>query len=215
MLKLILIRHGRTLWNSTGRFQGQSDTELSEEGLSQAEKLAENFPVDHVDAVFSSPLQRAFITGKLIADKYNAPITKDDRLSEVNFGAWEGLSYEQISAKWGDNLEYMFERPDIATIPEGETFPHVQSRAIEAISEIIAANKNKDTTIAITAHGGVLRTILAYFLHMPLRYMWDLRQDNTAVNIITFYDDNKYNIELINGTAHLSVAQLPKLGRCS
>ena len=49
MTKLILIRHGRTLWNSSGKFQGQSDIELSQEGISQAEKLAENFPVTHID----------------------------------------------------------------------------------------------------------------------------------------------------------------------
>lgn len=67
MTKLILIRHGRTLWNSSGKFQGQSDIELSQEGISQAEKLAENFPVTHIDKVYSSNLKRAYITGEIIA----------------------------------------------------------------------------------------------------------------------------------------------------
>lgn len=213
MIKLILIRHGRTLWNSSGRFQGQSDIELSEEGLAQAKKLAENFPVDHVDVVYSSPLQRAFITGKLIADKFNAPINTDTRLQEISFGAWEGLTYEQISAKWGKELENMFERPDLTTIPDGESYVQVQNRAIATVEDIIA--KNQDKIVAITAHGGVLRTLVAHFLHMPLRYIWTLRQDNTAVNIITFYENSKCNVELVNGTAHLSVSQLPKLGRFS
>ena len=77
MTKLILIRHGRTLWNSSGKFQGQSDIELSQEGVSQAEKLAENFPVTHIDRVYSSNLKRAYITGEIIAKKFNVPIIKD------------------------------------------------------------------------------------------------------------------------------------------
>ena len=217
MIKLILIRHGRTLWNSSGRFQGQSDIELSKEGLIQAEKLAENFPVDHVDRVYSSPLKRAFVTGKLIADKFNAPIIADENFREITFGKWEGLTYEQISQNWGEELQFMFDRPDMAKIPEGESFTQVQNRAVVGLEKVIkkAMKKDEDTVIAITAHGGILRTMLAYFLHMPLQYMWSLRQDNTAVNIITYYEKNKYSVELINSTAHLSTAQLPKLGRFS
>ncbi len=213
MIKIIFVRHGRTLWNSTGRYQGQSDIELSEEGICQAKKLAQNFPVDNIDVVYSSPLKRAYNTGKLIADKFKVPIFADDRFREINFGDWEGLTYDQISAKWGNKLDYMFEHPDIAEIPNGESFVQVQKRAIEGVKEILQSNEGK--TVVITAHGGVLRTILAHYLYMPLRYIWSLRQDNTAVNIITYYENNKHNVELINSTAHLSITQLPKLGRFS
>lgn len=212
MTKLILIRHGRTLWNSSGKFQGQSDIELSQEGISQAEKLAENFPVTHIDRVYSSNLKRAYITGEIIAKKFNVPIIKDKRLCEVSFGSWEGLTYDEIHKKWPNEIETMFSTPDVLTMPEGESFAQVQKRGVEALLDIV--NKHPDETIAITAHGGILRTLLAYALHMPLRYIWTLRQDNTAVNIVTFYGD-KINVELLNSTAHLSLTQLPKLGRFS
>ena len=212
MTKLILIRHGRTLWNSSGKFQGQSDIELSQEGISQAEKLAENFPVTHIDRVYSSNLKRAYITGEIIAKKFNVPIIKDKRLCEVSFGSWEGLTYDEIHEKWPNEIETMFSTPDVLTMPEGESFAQVQKRGVEALLDIV--NKHPDETIAITAHGGILRTLLAYALHMPLRYIWTLRQDNTAVNIVTFYGD-KINVELLNSTAHLIVTQLPKLGRFS
>lgn len=212
MTKLILVRHGRTLWNSTGRFQGQSDIELSAEGIEQATKLAQNFPVEHIDHVYSSNLIRAFATGEAIAQKFNVPITADSRLSEISFGDWEGLTYDQIHDKWPHEIETMFAKPDEITMPNGESFPMVQKRGVEAMLDIV--NKHKDQTIVITAHGGILRTLLAYCLHMPLRYIWTLRQDNTAVNIVTFYDENM-NIELVNSTAHLSATQLPKLGRFS
>ena len=122
MLKVIFIRHGKTLWNSSGRFQGQSNTKLAAEGIAQAEKLAENFPVEHIDTVYSSPLERAFITGKIIADKFHVPITADERLCEISFGAWEGLTYDEIHAKWPAEIEMLFSRPDETVIPQGEKF---------------------------------------------------------------------------------------------
>ena len=59
-MKMILVRHGQTEWNLLGKYQGQSDTSLSEKGRQQAELLAKNFPVDRVDAVYASDLKRAF-----------------------------------------------------------------------------------------------------------------------------------------------------------
>lgn len=106
----------------------------------------------------------------------------------------------------------MFSTPDVLTMPNGESFAQVQKRGVEALLDIV--HKHPDETIVITAHGGILRTLLAYALHMPLRYIWTLRQDNTAVNIVAFYGD-KINVELLNSTAHLSLTQLPKLGRFS
>lgn len=207
--KLILVRHGRTLWNSTGRFQGQSDIELSAEGLEQAQTLANNFPVEHIDVVYSSNLSRAFVTGKTIAAKFNVPIIADTRLREISFGLWEGLTYDQIHAKWSKELDMMFNRPDLDfRPPEGESFTEVQNRAIAALQEIIANNQGK--TIVVTAHGGILRTILAHALHMPLRYIWSIRQDNTAVNIVTYYSE-KATVELINGTAHFGPLQVKRL----
>lgn len=212
MTKLILIRHGRTLWNSSGKFQGQSDVQLSPEGIKQAQKLAENFPVNHIDKVYSSNLQRAFATGAIIAQKFNVPIEADNRLCEISFGDWEGMTYDEIHQQWPHEIETMFSSPDSLTMPHGESFFDVQQRGIKALWDIV--DKHPDETIVITAHGGILRTLLAYTLHMPLRYIWTLRQDNTAVNIVTFYGE-KINVELLNSTAHLGITQLPKLGRFS
>lgn len=214
MLKIIFIRHGKTLWNSSGRFQGQSNTQLSEEGIIQAQKLAENFPVEHIDAVYSSPLDRAFITGKIIADKFHVPITADKRLCEISFGAWEGLTYNEIHAKWPAEIEMLFSRPDETAIPQGEKFTDVQKRAVEALNNIIAQNtvSDENKTVVITAHGGILRALLSHILHMPLRYIWSLRQDNTAISIITYYGE-KCNIELINSTAHLGLIKQSKQTR--
>lgn len=202
MVKFVLIRHGITQWNSSGRFQGQSDVPLVPRGIEQAEQLAADFPLPKVDRFFSSPLKRAYATGEIIASKLGVPITSDPRLMEISFGLWEGLTIDQVNAKWAGNIKDLFARPAEVAIPEGESFAQVQQRGMAFIREIL--DKYHGETIGITAHGGILRALICAMLQIPLNNLWCLRQDNTAVNIISKYPDNPAFIaELINGTAHL------------
>ncbi len=200
MTKLVLIRHGQTEWNIAGKYQGQSDVALSDTGLEQASLLAENFPLTHLDAVYASDLSRAFVTAERVAGRFHCKVKAEPALREMNFGAWEGLTYQQIVEKWPEAMETFFARPDILEIPRGEGFVVLQKRAVKRIREIVADNENR--TIAVVAHGAILRTILAHALHMPLRYVWTIRQDNTAVNIL-HYEENHCMVELMNSTAHL------------
>ncbi|MBQ1461902.1 MAG: histidine phosphatase family protein, partial [Selenomonas sp.] len=90
MTKVIFIRHGQTEWNVTGRYQGQSDVQLTAEGRRQAEQLAADFPVDTVDAVYASDLQRAMDTAETIAQKFGLSVQAEPAFREVSFGKWEG-----------------------------------------------------------------------------------------------------------------------------
>lgn len=201
MTKLILVRHGQTAWNKWGKYQGQADIELSELGKEQAEKLGENFPYENIAAVYVSPLQRARETGEAVARKFGLNVVPCNEFMEISFGEWEGLTYEEINAAWPDVHSGMFDRPDIVRCPQGEGFFDVQARAATKLMELV--QKHKDETFVIAAHGGVNRTLLCYLLDMPLRYMWRIRQDNTAVNVITFYEDGRRTVDLMNSTQHL------------
>lgn len=207
MTRLIFIRHGQTKWNNLGRFQGRSDIELSETGLQQAEELANNFMVSDIDVVISSPLKRAYETAEILAKAYSVPLHIEEGFQEISFGLWEGKTYDEIYQNWPTEIEQMFSHPAELIIPEGETFLSVQERAMATIDRIRRQYEGK--TVVIVAHGGILRTILAKFLHMPLDYIWTVRQDNTAVNIITYYGDS-YNVELLNSTAHLQALAINK-----
>ncbi len=200
MTKFILVRHGQTEWNIEGRFQGQSDVALSEEGIRQAGELALHFPADAVDAVYSSDLIRARRTAEAIAERFNLQVQTRKDLRELNFGDWEGLTYDEIVRGWPDALENFLQHPDILEVPHGETFPQVQERVMSVINEILSEQEGR--TVVLTAHGGILRTLLATVLHMPLQYLWSIRQFNTAVSIIR-YDEGNWTIELMNSTAHL------------
>lgn len=205
MTKLIIIRHGQTEWNLSGRYQGQSDIKLTDIGIKQAQCLAENFPVSKIDIIFSSDLQRAAITAKMISDHFNCPVIKDSAFREISFGQWEGHTYNEIIEQWPEALNYFFTSPDRLNIPLGETFPEVQDRAMGKISEIM--NVYPDKTVVIVSHGAIIRTILSACLHTPLKYLWSFQQDNTAVNIINYADNNFY-IETLNNTSHLAEADL-------
>ena len=205
MTKIIFIRHGQTEWNITGRYQGQSDVPLSELGVEQAKKLAAAFPVQGLTAIYSSNLSRAMTTAQCVADRFGLTVEPRAELREINFGDWEGLTYDEITAKWPEALTDFFQRPDRLVIPHGESFPIVQQRALGCIRELCAAHK--DETIAVTAHGAILRTLLAHALHMDLRYLWTIRQFNTAVSIVCYHEDGTTSVELVNSTAHLGTAQ--------
>lgn len=122
------------------------------------------------------------------------------------FGDWEGLTYDEIVAKWPDALENFFQHPDVLEIPHGESFPKLRERALACVEEIVA--RHPDQTVAVFAHGAILRTILTAALHMDLQYVWTIRQFNTAVNIVT-YTEHGTTVELINGTGHLKYTQEP------
>ena len=200
MTKFIFVRHGETEWNKAGRFQGQSDVSLSEKGFKQAEILAAHFPVDKVDAIYSSDLIRARNTAEAIARTFKIEVQTKKELRELHFGDWEGLTYDEIVGGWPDALANFLRHPDILEVPNGETFSQVQDRAMAAIMEI--AKHHEGETVVVTAHGGILRTVLTTVMHIPLRYLWSIRQFNTAVSIAC-YDEAGWIIELVNSTAHL------------
>lgn len=200
MMRLILVRHGQTEWNANGRYQGQSNVALSELGRSQAECLAENFPVQRLDAIYSSDLDRARETAECVGRKFGVPVCLESAFRELSFGDWEGLTYKEISTRWPEEANKLFTAPDALKIPNGELFQELQKRALAKIAVI--CKEHNDKTVAVFAHGAINKTILAGLMHIPLHYLWSLRQDNTAVNIFRL-DDGYVTVELVNGTFHL------------
>lgn len=199
-MRLILVRHGQTEWNAGGRYQGQSNVALSETGRKQAISLAEHFPVNALDAIYASDLDRAKETAECVGQKLGVAVRMESAFRELSFGDWEGLTYQEISSRWPEEADKLFTAPDELVISNGETFQELQKRALDKIH--LLYEKHIDQTVAIFAHGAINKTILAGLMHIPLHYLWSLRQDNTAVNILRL--DGRYVlVELINSTSHL------------
>lgn len=202
MTRVYLIRHGQTVWNKEMKYQGHSDTDLTEEGVFQAQQVATRIASEKIAAVYASDLSRAYITAEAIANKHSLPVLRVPALREINFGVWEGLTYTAINEKWSDDMRALYTTPDELVIPGGETFRELKERAGSAMDNLVKSHP--DETIAVVSHGGTIRTILCAVLNIHLNHVWSIRQDNTAVNIIDYYRD-KTIVSLVNDAHHLTM----------
>ena len=200
MTRIILVRHGQTQWNLERKYQGHSDVALTDTGREQARRVAERLAGEKIDAAYSSDLSRAAETAACIAAKHGVPVTPLPDLREIMFGEWEGLTYDEITARWPGALEKLWSRPGEVEIPGGESFARVQERAYGAVREIVSRHPGE--TVLITAHGGTNGVILCAALGMGLNRVWSVRQDNTAVNMLEYYGE-RILVTLLNDCHHL------------
>ncbi|SDF07524.1 alpha-ribazole phosphatase [Sporolituus thermophilus] len=200
MTKVILVRHGQTIWNLELKYQGHTDIELTELGIRQAQLVADRLASENVAAVFASDLSRAYKTAEFIAAKHGLSVVTVPELREIRFGAWEGLTYDGINSQWPDIMKKLYTSPDDVVIPGGETFRELKARAEGAIKRIVSEHPNQ--TIVVVSHGGTIRTLLCAALNIHLNYVWNIRQDNTAVNIIEYYRERAV-VALVNDVHHL------------
>lgn len=177
-----MIRHAEpVLEDSQKRYLGQSDPDLSIAGRHQAEQLACSLQSQNIRGIYSSDLKRAAQTALLIAQRCQLEPILLKELREINMGAWEGKSFQEIREQEPD--EFAARGKDIANYrpPEGESFLDLQERVLPIFNGII---EKSDGNIAIVAHGGVNRVILCYLMNIPLNDIFSIRQNYGAINII-------------------------------
>ncbi|WP_296973317.1 alpha-ribazole phosphatase [uncultured Dialister sp.] len=201
MITLYLVRHGQTVWNSSGRYQGRTDVALSDLGLAQAKQTALWFKDVPLDGVITSPLIRASKTAEGIADIRHLPLEKDDRLKELSFGDWEGKTYDEIEAIWPGMIEAMYHDAGDLQLPHGESFEDCRKRCMEAVHDIIGRGDNKTWTIV--CHGAALRTIICSMIHIPLSRCWNLALSNACISAIQVYPGDMNVLYMLNSTDHL------------
>jgi len=202
-MRMLLVRHGETIWNNQLRYQGHTDIPLSDVGKQQAEKLALRLRNWTINAFYASDLSRAKETAEIIARFHQKPVELCAGLRETRFGAWEGLTYKEIASQFPDVWQSWHQDPVNVVIPEGESVAQVAQRAWNTFQKIICRHQEEDT-ILIASHGGTIRLLLAQALQMNMSLFWNIRQDNTALNIIDVFGD-RYIVSLINDTSHLDI----------
>lgn len=201
MSKIYLIRHGETEWNREGRSQGCSnDIPLSEVGLMQADAIGNRLKNENIDLFFSSSLTRAFQTTKAIAGHHNREVIKLKEFMEISFGEWEGLKIDEIKEKYIDVYKVWRDTPHIAKVPGAESLLQIRERSMPKLMEIINSNKGKN--ILVVSHGITIKVLIASMMGIDLANLHKIRQDNTALNIFEYKENNFYT-HLINDTCHL------------
>ena len=201
MTKIIFVRHGQTLWNLEMKYQGHTDIALSELGIEQAKRVSKRLMSEEFSAVYSSDLVRAFETANIIAAPKKIKVNTDCDLREICFGDWEGLTYAEINEKWPNALNQFLSDTTKITIPNGESFETLKQRSDVAINKIL--EKHKKETVVVVAHGATIRAMICSALNLPLDYVWRIRQDNTAVNMVEYHKNNNI-VTLLNDIHHLN-----------
>ncbi|MEW6182785.1 MAG: alpha-ribazole phosphatase [Bacillota bacterium] len=199
--RIYLVRHGETIWNHALRYQGHADVALNERGIRQAEALAERLGVERFAAFFSSDLCRALDSARIIARPHGGRVKTLSALREIDFGEWEGLTRDEIKARFPEVSKQWWTRPYSTRLPGGETLSEVAARAVGALKQIAASHK--DEQVVVVSHGGVIRASIGHFIRMDLNQYWRLRQDNAALNVLEFFEEDKAQLILFNDTSHL------------
>ena len=168
-MELYLIRHGETKWNEEGRLQGQMDIPLNENGRKLARLTGEglkDLPFDHI---YVSPLCRAKETGELVFAGRGIPQTEDDRLKEIDFGPWEGHFVSTLP----ESYKNFCHAPDKYAAPEGaESLPHLISREMDFIRDVLVPASDRYVRVAVVAHGACGQALKLCLGHKKLSDFW-------------------------------------------
>lgn len=204
MPNIYFVRHGETSWNRRGTYQGDTNVPLNHRGLMQAELCAAKLKDVNFKKIITSDLSRALTTASMIKEFHDESSFKiDSRLREVNFGDWEGLTFEEIEERWPGMIMAMYSGSDEIEFPNGESFEEMQTRAWEAVVEALEDCEEEDN-ILVVCHGGTVRALLCRAIDLSLKYAWNFRQGNTAISIVEYYGDGYFNtIQLLNDTSHI------------
>jgi len=203
--RIFLIRHGETNWNKEGRFQGQIDIPLNDNGKDQARKAFEYLRNVSFNKAFSSSMNRPYETAQIILqNKKELKIEKIDSLVEISHGLWEGKLEAEIREKWPDLLRNWHDKPEEVVMPEGESIKDVSERVIDAFDKICLSQKNNDLTLLV-AHDAVNKTLICDILGISYSNIWMIKQGNGGITVIDLFNDpNKTPIiSALNITTHL------------
>jgi broad specificity phosphatase PhoE len=182
----LLMRHGETPWNRQGRVMGCNPVELDSHGRAQVARLVDFVRALKPNLIVTSPLVRARQSAEIIAVGLGGvPIREDPQIAEVQYGRWEGMTYEDLIVD-DDYLRYR-EEPILSSTPGGESIGEVQARGVEAVMRTLGDNHGQ--RVLFVSHGDIIRTILCHFLAMELRHFRRIRVDNAALSAVQVAGD--------------------------
>ncbi len=201
MTTLLLIRHaahgllGRTM---AGRMPG---VHLSEEGKAQAERLAERLSHLPIDAIYSSPLERARETAEPLARRSGLQAQVSEEITELDLGDWTGSDFGQV--KGDQRWRYFNSYRSGTRIPGGETMLETQARAVAKMERLQLAHPGG--TVAVVTHGDVIRALMGYYMGSPLDLFLRFEISPASLSIVKLHEYGP-QVLLMNYTGDLPIA---------
>ncbi len=214
-LRLIFVRHGLSSFNKEGRIQGRNDlSTLTKEGKLQAEAAGKTISSIPVDAIYSSPLQRASETTKIIINQLKGDLqaTYTDELLEVDLGPWSGLTKNEIKNQFPQELAIWQKEPKELTIDreDGTKIQPIKELLYQAenfLKYLFKEHLGSNKTILIVAHNAILRCLILKLINEPSKGFRRLKLDNASISICNVnynnWEDRQIQIQCLNNIAHL------------
>jgi len=199
MLRLLMVRHCKTEWNTQHRYQGQSDVPLSDVGRQQARALFERLAPEAIDVAYISDLKRAVETAEIILSGRDVPILREPRLREMNFGVLEGLMFDDAYARYPAEVDAWLKDYNMPP-PGGEKLEAFTARITSFMSAVQL--KHDGQTVLLVAHGGSLSELIRLILDIPFARRWAFTMDTASFSELQFHGGYPY-VKCWNDTSHL------------
>jgi len=199
MTELILARHGETQWNVEEVFRGRIDVKLNENGIKQAELLAEYLSNLKIDDIYSSPLKRALKTAEVIAGHHGLEVKIAPGLIDLDYGKWQGLPHQEVKDKYKELYREWISQPDQIRIPDGESLNDVRERAIYVVNDAVAKHEGN---VVLVSHRVVNKVLICALLGLDNSYFWNIRQDTGGITSFT-YENERFILTEHNNTSYL------------
>ena len=194
--RLWLIRHGEPDPEVRGRCYGRLDVSLSAEGRRQLESVAKRLASEPLSAIYTSPRKRALESAEIVAAPHGCGVQIEHDLHEIDFGDFEGLTYDDISKLYPALYRQWMEQPTEVEFPNGESFSMMKSRVTKAVAAL--HDRHAGQSVALITHGGAIRIVLADALSVPSANVFRIAQRYAAINLIRFVGSHPV-VELVNG----------------
>jgi broad specificity phosphatase PhoE/ribonuclease HI len=198
---LVTVRHGVTTFTLEKRFSGVGDPPLIEQGRQQiraaADVLAARGGVHHI---VSSPLARCRESASIIGAALGLSVEIDEDLREVDFGAWEGLTFPVVEERWPRELALWLADTSISP-PDGESYDALRHRVRAAGERIV--NRHRTETVCVVAHSRPIAMLMVNLLDAPTDSLYRIQVDNAALSEFDYYDDGPAVVRQFNVTSHL------------
>lgn len=198
---ILLVRHGESLGNEKRIFCGRTDVPLTEKGRKQAQATAEYLKDAHMDAVFASPLDRAFETGTVIAAPHGLSVQADEGLLEIWGGYWEEKSFPEILALYPEDRNTWNDNIGLSRCTGGESVLEVQQRVYAHVEQLAQANAGK--TILLATHAMATRSFVAKVMGLQPEEIKDLPWPTNASVTTVEYEDGSFHLVEFSHDEHL------------
>lgn len=178
-MKFYIVRHGETDWNLENKIQGQTDTDLNDNGRKQAEELADRVAreLSGIKKIYSSRQKRALETAQIIGRRLSVSPIVYQGLEEINLGKWEGYTWRQVREEFKEEYQVWHQNRRYQVPPDGESYQQLLDRLLPALDDIV---RKEGQDVLIVTHSAVIMTLMSYVYDTPFEDMARLYKTGNA-----------------------------------